>query len=89
MRMLIDDVTCMFNDFFLSFSFRNVLREIKKKGIRNIIVDTDPNNMNYFFRFSFSIFNLTIKFNYVIIFVKGLDSGNEQGSKSILGIFLS
>ena len=27
-----------------------VLREIKKKGIRNIIVDTNPNNMNYFFR---------------------------------------
>ena len=29
---------------------RLVLREIKNKDIRNIIVDTDPNNMNYFFR---------------------------------------
>ena len=26
------------------------MREIKNKDIRNIIVDTDPNNMNYFFR---------------------------------------
>ena len=29
---------------------RLVLREIKNKEIRNIIVDTDPANMNYFFR---------------------------------------
>ncbi len=27
-----------------------VLREIKKKGIFNILVDTDPHNMEYFFR---------------------------------------
>ena len=31
-------------------NYRMVLREIKKKGIRNIIVDTSSSNMNYFFR---------------------------------------
>ncbi len=32
-------------------NYRMVMREIKKKGIRNIIVDTSSANMNYFFRF--------------------------------------
>lgn len=31
-------------------NYRMVLAEIKKKGIRNIIVDTSSANMNYFFR---------------------------------------
>ncbi|XP_059097759.1 glutamate receptor ionotropic, kainate 2-like [Tigriopus californicus] len=31
-------------------NYRAVLREIKKKGITNILVDTDPVNMKYFFR---------------------------------------
>ena len=29
---------------------RTVLREIKKKGITNILVDTDPRNIDHFFR---------------------------------------
>ena len=31
-------------------NYRSVLREIKKKGIRNILIDTDPSHMSYFFR---------------------------------------
>ena len=31
-------------------NYRMVLREIKKKGINNIIVDTLSTNINYFFR---------------------------------------
>ncbi len=29
---------------------RTVLREIKKKGIRNILVDTNADNIKFFFR---------------------------------------
>ena len=35
---------------FYDFFSRTVLREIKKKGITNILVDTDPRNMDHFFR---------------------------------------
>ena len=38
-------------------NYRMVLREIKKKGISNIIVDTSSANINYFFRYYFNSFN--------------------------------
>ena len=44
---------------------RTVLREIKKKGIRNIVVDTDPNNINYFFRVVLQLQMNNNKFHYM------------------------
>ena len=42
-----------------------VLREIKKKDIHNIIVDTDPRNMNYFFRVILQLQMNNNKFHYM------------------------
>ena len=53
-----------FLDFY-HLHFRTVLREIKKKGIRNIVVDTDPNNINYFFRVVLQLQMNNNKFHYM------------------------
>ena len=50
---------------FVIYLSRTVLREIKKKGIRNIVVDTDPNNINYFFRVVLQLQMNNNKFHYM------------------------
>ena len=65
----------------LSFLYRMVLREIKKKGIYNILVDTDSHNMNYFFRLfhlQFSIMILAITLNLFYRVILQLQMNNNK-----------
>ena len=58
--------TCLRKTYiFVIYLSRTVLREIKKKGIRNIVVDTDPNNINYFFRVVLQLQMNNNKFHYM------------------------
>ena len=54
-----------YNVYISIYLSRTVLREIKKKGIRNIVVDTDPNNINYFFRVVLQLQMNNNKFHYM------------------------
>ena len=56
---------CTSNVYISIYLSRTVLREIKKKGIRNIVVDTDPNNINYFFRVVLQLQMNNNKFHYM------------------------
>lgn len=46
-------------------NYRTVLKEIKKKGIQNILVDTDPQNINQFFRIILQLQMNNNKFHYM------------------------
>ena len=48
-------------------NYRMVLKEIKKKGIHNIIVDTSSSNMNYFFRYYFLKYISNYRFLYMYL----------------------
>ena len=57
---------------------RTVLREIKKKGITNILVDTDPRNMDHFFRviLQLQMNNPAFHFTFTSLDVESFDLGN-------------